>query len=168
MGYGCQYLGSVITAVLPSGYVLTGGLEKYGVIPYKIFPDSFSSMASARLDSTLTSKLREYSLELRKSPAEARRLKSGFMEEIFNTISITLGSPPKPDERFVWDYYDKDNKYHKWEGTPREYYDQFCKRKNMDPRDSYSLINDPRNKYEQLYTVEKLGNVVGGRAVQCK
>ena len=37
----------------------------------------------------------------------------------------------------------------------------------MDPKDSFSLINDPRNKYESLYTVERLGNVVGGRPVQC-
>ena len=125
-------------------------------------------MSSARLDSTLTSKLREYSLTLRQRPDEARSLKSKFMGEVFNTISIALGSPPKPDEKFLWDYYDKDNKYHKWEGTPREYYDQFCKRKNMNPKDSFSLINDPRNKYEALYTVERLGNVIGGRPVQCK
>jgi hypothetical protein len=25
-----------------------------------------------------------------------------------------------------------------------------------------SLINDPRNTYDQIYTVERLGNVVGG------
>ena len=89
------------------------------------------------------------------------------MKEIFNTVSIALGSPPRPSESFVWEYYDKDNKYNRWEGTPKDYYDQFCKRKNMDPKDSFSLINDPRNKYESLYTVERLGNVVGGRPVQC-
>jgi bleomycin hydrolase len=142
--------------------------EKYGVVPYKIYPDSFSSMASARLDSVLTAKLREYSLHLRSKPTEARELKSKFMKEVFNTISIALGSPPKPNEEIVWDYYDKENKYHRWTGTPKEYYDQFCKRKNMDPKESFSLINDPRNKYEALYTVERLGNVVGGRPVQCE
>lgn len=143
-------------------------IEKYGVVPYKIFPDSFSSMASARLDSTLTSKLREYSLEFRKHPDRARQLKSKYMAEVFNTISIALGSPPRPDEQIVWDYYDKNNKYHQWQGTPREYYDQFCKRRRMNPMDSFSLINDPRNKTEALYTVERLGNVVGGRPVQCE
>ena len=137
------------------------------MVPYKIFPDSYSSMASARLDQVLTSKLREYSLHLRANPAEAKDLKSKYVKEVFNTVSIALGSPPMPTEQFVWEYYDKDNKYHRWEGTPREYYDQFCKRKYMDPKDSFSLINDPRNKYEKLYTVERLGNVVGGRSVQC-
>jgi bleomycin hydrolase len=142
--------------------------EKYGVVPYKIFPDSYSSMASARLDQVLTSKLREYALQLRARPSEAKELKLKYISEVFNTVSIALGSPPMPTEHFVWEYYDKDNNCHQWEGTPKEYYHQFCKRKNMDPKDSFSLINDPRNKYEKLYTVERLGNAVGGRPVQCK
>lgn len=33
--------------------------------------------------------------------------------------------------------------------------------------DSFSLINDPRNEYGKLYTVDKLGNVWGGRPVLC-
>lgn len=32
--------------------------------------------------------------------------------------------------------------------------------------DTVSLINDPRHPYEQVYTVERLGNVVGGRSVR--
>lgn len=34
------------------------------------------------------------------------------------------------------------------------------------PSNSFSLINDPRNKYDTLYTVNRLGNVYGGRSVQ--
>ncbi len=33
--------------------------------------------------------------------------------------------------------------------------------------DSFSLINDPRNDYNKLYTVDKLGNIWGGRPVLC-
>lgn len=32
--------------------------------------------------------------------------------------------------------------------------------------DCVSLINDPRNTYDEVYTVERLGNVVGGRPVR--
>lgn len=35
------------------------------------------------------------------------------------------------------------------------------------PADSFSLINDPRNEYGKLYTVDKLGNLWGGRPVLC-
>lgn len=30
----------------------------------------------------------------------------------------------------------------------------------------FSLINDPRNPYSRLLTVDRLGNVVGGRSVR--
>ncbi|EEB92649.1 hypothetical protein MPER_08810 [Moniliophthora perniciosa FA553] len=33
------------------------------------------------------------------------------------------------------------------------------------PKDSFSLVNDPRNDYSQLITIDKLGNVWGGRPV---
>lgn len=39
--------------------------------------------------------------------------------------------------------------------------------KHYPASDSFSLINDPRNSYSKLYTVDKLGNVWGGRSVLC-
>jgi bleomycin hydrolase len=44
---------------------------------------------------------------------------------------------------------------------------KFASTPKTQPKDSFSLINDPRNKYETLYTVERLGNIWGGRPVQC-
>ena len=38
---------------------------------------------------------------------------------------------------------------------------------SLQPTESFSLINDPRNDYGRLYTVDKLGNVWGGRPVLC-
>lgn len=90
------------------------------------------------------------------------------MAEVYNTLAITLGTPPRPDERVKWEYYDRDDKYKSWEGTPLEFYKQYGKRKGMDPGESFSLINDPRNKYEKLYTVDRLGNVWGGRPIRCE
>ncbi|ORY23278.1 peptidase C1B, bleomycin hydrolase [Naematelia encephala] len=147
-------------------------IEKYGIIPQMLYPESFSSSASSGLDTLLTSKLREYALILRSTAntkthtlTSLRKLKAEMMTEVYSTIAITLGSPPKPDDKLTWEYYDAENKFHSWTGTPREFHDQFGKRKGMDPKDSFSLINDPRNEYEKLYTVERLGNVWGGRAV---
>lgn len=140
------------------------------MIPKTLFPESYSSSASGRLNQLLTTKLREYALNLRKasSTAVARKLKSQYMKEVYNTLAITLGSPPRPDDQVSWEYYDKDNKYHKWTGTPMDFYEQYGKRKNMNPKDSFSLINDPRNEYEKLYTVERLGNVKEGKPVRCE
>ncbi len=127
----------------------------------------------------LTAKLREYALLIRKAakPADGaapasiqdlRAMKGRFIAEVYSTLCITLGTPPKPDAEFTWEYYDKDDKFHSWTGTPLAFYAAFGRRKNMDPKDSFSLINDPRNPYEKHYTVKRLGNVWGGPRVRCE
>ncbi|WVW79039.1 hypothetical protein I302_101002 [Kwoniella bestiolae CBS 10118] len=104
--------------------------------------------------------------KLEKANYYLEKSKAQFMSEIFSTLSIALGSPPKPDQKLTWEYYDRDDKFHSWTGTPREFYAQFGKRKGMDPKDSFSIINDPRNEYGKLYSVERLGNVWKGKAVR--
>ena len=106
------------------------------------------------------------------------------MKEVYTIMTATLGPPPPANKKFVFDYYDKDGKPGRWEGTPIEFYkvSSFIyvasvphKRTEMQnvasgkypPSDSFSLINDPRNEYGKLYTVDKLGNIWGGRPVLC-
>ncbi len=103
-----------------------------------------------------------------KDPITLRKIKKTYLEEIYNTLSIALGSPPRPDETLKWDYYGRDEKFHSWRGSPREFYEQFGRRKGMDPKDSFSLVNDPRNEFAKVYTVKRLGNVWGGRIVKCE
>ncbi|WWD18257.1 hypothetical protein CI109_102707 [Kwoniella shandongensis] len=143
--------------------------KKYGIVPKTLYPEAFSSTSSGRLGSLLTSKLREYAILLRAESTRGgspRKLKAKFLAEVFATLSIALGSPPKPDDKLTWEYYDKENKFHSWTGTPKDFYAQFGKRKGMNPSDSFSLINDPRNPYEKLYSVERLGNVWNGKPVR--
>jgi bleomycin hydrolase len=147
--------------------------EKYGIIPKALYPESFSSSSSRQIDVLLTSKLREYAATLRSASAKhdlptLRKMKSTFLSEVYTTLNIALGTPPKATDKLTWDYYDRDKKFHSWSGTPLAFHDQFGKRKGMDPKDSFSLINDPRNEYEKLYSVYRLGNVHGGRPIRCK
>lgn len=44
-------------------------------------------------------------------------------------MTATLGVPPRPDEQFTWDYYDKDDKPKTWTGTPLEFFKQFSSKK---------------------------------------
>jgi len=44
------------------------------------------------------------------------------MREVYTITTATLGAPPPADKRFVFDYYDKDGKPGRWEGTPIEFY----------------------------------------------
>lgn len=151
-------------------------LENYGVVPQSIYPESLHSSLSGPLNSLLKTKLREHALVLRKLAAELRgeafsseqitatlrAKKESLMREVYTVMSATLGVPPKANAPFVWDYYDKDSKPHSWSGTPKEFYAAFLDKKAI-PSESFSLINDPRNEYGKLYTVDRLGNVWGGR-----
>lgn len=150
-----------------------------------VYPESFNSSATGRLDTFLTSKLREYALELRalfdsaivslndlsdKSRAEkkalaiqsARRRKEEQLSEVYRILAITLGAPPKPNDKFVWEYYSKDKKYHRVETTPLKFYKEHCV---VDLARLISLIDDPRNPTD-VYTVDRLGSVVGARPVK--
>ncbi|KAG8936655.1 hypothetical protein FRC02_000113 [Tulasnella sp. 418] len=160
-------------------------LERYGVVPQSLYPESYSSEATSRLNKILTLKLREYAISLRslvsslrnavsstdEASAEsailvaARKKKEDFMVEVYRILTITLGAPPKPDEPFTWEYYDAAGKFHTYTGTPVEFYKAY-KNKQYPLTDSFSLVNDPRNSYGTLWTVSELGNVWGGRPVQ--
>ncbi|GAA5922344.1 hypothetical protein JCM3775_005698 [Rhodotorula graminis] len=153
-------------------------VEEYGLVPQTVYPESFNSSNSAALDALLTSKLREMALTLRKAVrahastgarkkdviAEARSIKDRvLLKEIFRILTITCGEPPKPDEPIVWEFKDKAGKVRSLKTTPLEFAQVHA---GYDCSDTISIINDPRHPYEQVYTVERLGNVVGGRPVR--
>ncbi|KAI0630402.1 peptidase C1B bleomycin hydrolase [Trametes polyzona] len=154
-------------------------LETYGVVPQPLYPESLHSSLSGPVNTLLKTKLREHALILRELAKSLRAdtsiteettlrvlrsKKEELLKEVYVVMSATLGVPPRPDERLTWDYYDKDGKPASWTGTPREFYKAYAYDK-YSPADSFSLINDPRNQYGELYTVDKLGNLWGGRPV---
>ncbi|KAK4052427.1 bleomycin hydrolase [Microbotryomycetes sp. JL201] len=159
-------------------------VEQFGLVPQSVFPESFNSSQSAKLDAILTSKLRQYALELRelyscslhslhddhaKTVAEkrlaaqtaARQHKDACLAEVYRILVITLGRPPQPDEEFTWEYYDKSKKFHSVKTTPKQFVKNYCL---VDVSGGVSLVHDPRNK-PGLYTVDRLGNVWGGKPV---
>lgn len=142
--------------------------EKYGMLPQALFPDTFSACHKRGHADLLDYKAREYCLALRASD-EPRKLKEGFMKEVFNILAIDLGTPPGPEEEVVWEYEDKDGKAQKWCGTPLDSYRQFVKHdKLVDPINGVCIVNDPRNEYDKLYTIRLMGNVWGASGVKCK
>lgn len=171
-------LDSKLVATLLSDPVSDGGqwdmmvnlVEKYGLIPKSLFPDSFSAANSSRLDYIVVNKLREFALLLRKakntegaSVASLHGLKERFVQEIYNILAITLGAPPKADETFVWEYIDAAGKAHSITSTPTDFYKKIVK---FDATQHFSLIHDPRNDYNKVYTVDRLNNLVGGKAIE--
>lgn len=90
-------------------------INKYGVMPKKYFPETYSCEASLRMNVALRSKLREYAQILRTliaDGASTEMIKNKMneqMSEVYNIVGICVGIP---DETFYWEYYDKSKKYH--------------------------------------------------------
>lgn len=89
-------------------------VEKYGVVPKSVFPETYSSSNSRRLNWLVTVKLREFAAVIRKSIEQGssiqsvRVIKQKMMEDIYRIISIHLGEPPS---QFDWETQDKNGKY---------------------------------------------------------
>lgn len=110
--------------------------QQYGTIPKALYPESYSSSYSRNLDQLLQTKLREHatilrglyaSLKTTEQTQEAilstvRAKKEELMREVYAIMTATLGVPPPANKKFVFDYYDKDGKPGRWEGTPIEFY----------------------------------------------
>jgi len=153
-------------------------IDTYGLVPQSIYPESTHSSLSSPLNALLKTKLREHALILRTLAdtlrsahvreetviATLRAKKEELIKEVYTIMTATLGVPPPPNKRFVWDYMDADEKVGRWEGSPKDFVEQLVS-KPFAPTDCFSLINDPRNEYSKLYTVDKLGNIWGGRPI---
>jgi bleomycin hydrolase len=136
-------------------------------------------MNSAAMGSVLTTKLRENALTLRAIVnAKSRNTESAIvhaktkmMQEVHCILTLMLGPPPKPEVKFSWEYYDANEKYHKVSKTPLELAKELSALAftrsigGANINKLFSLVNDPRNPYGQLLTVDRLGNVFGGRPV---
>ncbi|HGA2079935.1 TPA: aminopeptidase C [Streptococcus agalactiae] len=143
--------------------------EKYGVVPKTVYPESVSSSASRELNQYLNKLLRQDAQILRELIAQGadgatvQNKKEELLQEIFNFLAMNLGLPP---QSFDFAYRDKDNHYQSDKNiTPKAFYQKYV---NLDLSDYVSIINAPTvdKPYGQSYTVEMLGNVVGGPAVK--
>ncbi|KAI9869186.1 MAG: hypothetical protein M1830_005455, partial [Pleopsidium flavum] len=153
-------------------------VEKYGLVPQALYPDSFNAMNSSAMASLITTKLREDALELRQLASESitpkaalSGVKEKMLREIHLILTLMLGPPPNPSKDFTWDYYDKNDKFHSVQTTPLKFAAELSSSEGVracagtDVHELFSLINDPRNKYGELLSVDRLGNVFGARGI---
>ncbi|GES64867.1 cysteine protease [Aspergillus terreus] len=156
-------------------------VRKYGLVPHVLYPDPVNAQASAKMDWLVTAKLREHALRLRslvrKSSREGvmdaavARAKDDALREIHAMVTLMLGPPPRPEEEFVWEFDDAvSGRARRVVDTPRGFAEKAfamaaTRRTEVDPTSMISLVNDPRNEFGRLMTVDRLGNVVEGRPI---
>lgn len=149
--------------------MLVALIQKYGVVPQTVMPETFNSSNSTEINKQLNLKLRKDAVELRelvaakKSDADIQKTKEKMLNEIYRMLAYTFGEPPAS---FDFEYRDTDNNYHRIENiTPQEFFKKYVGW-NLD--DYVSIINAPTadKPFNHMYTVEMLGNVLGGRQVR--
>jgi len=139
-------------------------VAKHGLVPKGYMPETQSSSNTARMNSILRYQLHQGTRSIwvaaAESVAAARSVKAEILETIYRVLCIHLGTPP---ERFDWQWIDKDKQFHR-DGvlTPQEFAAKYVDL----PLDEYvCLVHDPRpsSPVGRTFTVEYLGNVVGGK-----
>ena len=143
-------------------------VRKHGLVPKAFMPETNSSSGSRRMNSVLRHKLREGAQRLRDMHArgtrrdDLRAVKEEYLAVVHRILSIHLGTPP---QHFAWQWRDSSGEFHRTETmTPQAFAARFVDL----PLDDYvCLVHDPRanNPYGRTYTVQYLGNVVGGQCV---
>ncbi len=144
-------------------------IHKHGLVPKAVMPETESSSNTGRMNSLLLHKLREGAKTLRDLKNDGgndeamRQAKHEIVRVIHRMLCIHLGTPPKS---FNWQWMDKDRKFHRdGEMTPQD----FAKKYVDGPLDDYvCIVHDPRetSPYGKTFTVQHLGNVVGGTPVK--
>lgn len=150
--------------------MLVSIIDKYGVVPKQVMPETFQSSRSVELNRLLNAKLREDAIHLRtlfeegKSRQDLEAVKEGQLEDIYRILVFSLGEPPKT---FDFEYRDEEKKeFHREIGiTPQEFYKKYV---GLNLDDYVSIINSPTKDkpYKKTYTVQYLGTVVGGRKIK--
>ncbi|KAK1082211.1 bleomycin hydrolase [Friedmanniomyces endolithicus] len=160
-------------------------VAKYGIVPQTLYPDSWNAQNSSTMDRLLTTKLREDGLKLRAmrkdgaSDTEIASVKEEMMQDVVRILTLCLGPPPAANEKFSWvrllhtpptlDGTTQTNEIKEYTTTKHQ-----VKTASLTPLDFaastevkkfISLVNDPRNPYNRLLTVDHLGNVYDGRPI---
>ena len=130
---------------------------KYGLVPKSVQPETHSADNTSRMARIVSSKLREYGLELRdmvasKTTAKAvQNRKEEMLCDIYRMLSMTLGEPVK---EFTYAHVDKNGRQ---VGEPKKYTPkQFYEETVGGPLNGtfIMVMNDPRRPYYETYEVE--------------
>ena len=131
--------------------------EKYGLVPSEVMPESFSSDNTSKARQLISSKLREYGLQLRemvskgKKGSSLEKAKTRMLSQIYHMLQLTIGEPP---QKFTYAF--KDEKGHAVgdvrEWTPQEFYREVV---GGSLNGTFIMVmNDPRRDYYKTYEVE--------------
>ena len=139
---------------------------KYGLVPMSVQPETYSAENTSKMSALISSKLREFGLELRrmvaegKKPAAVSQRKTEMLGTVYHMLAITLGEPVK---EFTYQFRTKEGKPvgQPRKFTPKTFYDEVVGH----PLEGtfIMVMNDPRRPYHKTYEVEYDRHVYDGQ-----
>lgn len=135
---------------------LSENIMKYGIVPAEAMTETYSSNNTAKMRRILSTKLREYGLELRrmsenKATAQAmQQRKEEMLGQVYRILALTLGEPPV---EFTWTRRDSGgNIVDTRTYSPLDFYREYA---GNDLKGQYvMLMNDPTRPYHRLYEID--------------
>ena len=116
-------------------------IEKYGVVPKQVQPETYQSNHTDRFVATLNRLLRKNAMELRElvqAGKDPYPRKAAMMAEVYKAACIAFGQPV---QIFDFAYRDKDGNYHEERDlTPLDFYQKYV---GLSLRDYVAVINEP-------------------------
>ncbi|OQX82268.1 MAG: aminopeptidase [Bacteroidetes bacterium 4484_276] len=130
-------------------------VDKYGLVPFEIMPDTKNSESTRWMSRLLRRKLREQAMDLRQMNVDGankkglEKKKVGMLSEIYRILVLSLGDPPT---NFDWRYKKTDGSLSGLKAyTPMSFYREFV---NVDLNDYVMFMNDPSRPYNKLYEID--------------
>ena len=131
---------------------------KYGLVPAEVAPETFSTDNTSKFRALITSKLREYGLELRRMVADRKKAdaiaqrKTAMLGDIYRMLTMAYGEPVR---EFTYAFHDKNGKTRTETKryTPQSFYAEIMGGRQLEG--SFIMVmNDPRREYHKTYEVE--------------
>ncbi|MBU7554972.1 C1 family peptidase [Pediococcus ethanolidurans] len=143
-----------------------GLVQKYGVVPSSVMPETFNTNDTIGFASALDLKLRKDAIELRElvangaSEGQLNAKRDQLLGEVYRMTAIAVGEPPV---KFDFEYRDDKKKYHRdADLTPKAFYDKYI---GVDLDDYVVVTNAPYQPFNKLYSLPAEDNIVGGKKI---
>jgi bleomycin hydrolase len=135
-------------------------IEKYGVVPKSVMPESEQTSNTKMMDRLISRKLRKDAAlfrEMSQSGASVRELrehKVEMLKEVYRMLVLNFGVPP---EEFQWRYESKDSVLSEVKTyTPRSFFKEVV---DIDLRDFVPIYNHAVRPYNKLYRMRFARNI---------
>lgn len=142
-------------------------INKYGLVPQSVMPETYNSNATEEISQVLNLKLRKEVMALRRlsadgaSTEELRAHKTDVMSDIYKMLVYAFGQPPKT---FDFEYRDEDKKYHIDRNlTPQTFFQKYVA---VDFEDYKVLMDAPDHAYDKNYGMPDQDYVFEGKKIE--